>query len=349
MFKDNDKTDIFQYRGAIHIHTLFSDGTSDVNTISKAAKNANLKWIIITDHNSLDVNEGIYNEVYVFKGNEISLIDNHYISLGVNDVIPPAENPKIYVDKTREFGGFGFAAHPDESLTRKSKNKPIRWTDKSIIPDGVEIWNWFSQWGDNYDESNLLTQAYSFLFRNMLVKKPYRETLNWWDNLNKNSEKIIPAIGGLDVHALKVHRFGIPFTIFPYKSSFKTIHNVINLREPLSNNFETAKNQVFNAIKNGNNLILNNKINSKIPQFSILNSESKVYSGETINLDKNTYLNIKFNKKLEIKIYRYDNEITAVKSNDFTLKLEQEGKYRAEILYKDKGFVYTNPIIVINN
>jgi len=346
---EKNKSDIFQYRGAIHIHTLFSDGTGTVDSISKAAKKAGLKWIIITDHNSLEVEEGIFNGVYVLKGNEISLVENHYLTIDVKEVIEATENPRIYVNKTREIGGFGFAAHPDESLSRKNHVKPLRWLDKSIVPDGVEIWNWFSAWGDKYDESNIFTKAYTFLFNKRLVTLPHRETLAWWDSLNKNTEKIVPAIFGVDAHAIKVKGYILPLKAFPYKSSFKTLQNMICLREQLSDDFETAKKQIFNALKSGNNLMVNNYLSSDIPEISFSNSEGSVFGGEKINLDENTFLNIKFNKKLEIKIYRYDNEIVTAKSKDFTLKIEQEGKYRAEILYKNRGFVYTNPVIVTKN
>ncbi len=40
-------------KGAIHIHTTHSDGTSTIKEIAKAAKKAGLEWIIITDHNNL--------------------------------------------------------------------------------------------------------------------------------------------------------------------------------------------------------------------------------------------------------------------------------------------------------
>ena len=46
---------MFQYCGAIHIHSLFSDGTGDLNTIVKAAKKSGLDWIIVTDHNTMEI------------------------------------------------------------------------------------------------------------------------------------------------------------------------------------------------------------------------------------------------------------------------------------------------------
>ena len=66
--------------GAIHIHSVYSDGTGNVDLISNAAKKAGLDWIIITDHNSFEIQEGIYNGVYVIKGEEISpKNENHYL------------------------------------------------------------------------------------------------------------------------------------------------------------------------------------------------------------------------------------------------------------------------------
>ena len=155
--------------GAIHIHSVYSDGTGNVDLISKAAKKAGLDWIIITDHNSFEIQEGIYNGVYVIKGEEISpKNENHYLALGINEYIQPSDNAQHNVEAVKLNGGFGFAAHPEESDCRQNSHQPIKWTNKNIIPDGVEIWNWFSQWGDVFDERNIFTIAYSYLFKTKL-------------------------------------------------------------------------------------------------------------------------------------------------------------------------------------
>ena len=84
----------YQYKGAIHIHSLNSDGSGDIETITRAAQKAGLSWIIITDHNYFDLKEGIYNNVYVLKGEEISPKNkNHYLALGINCKKPLKINP----------------------------------------------------------------------------------------------------------------------------------------------------------------------------------------------------------------------------------------------------------------
>ena len=348
---------MFQYCGAIHIHTKFSDGTGDLKTVVKAAKNAGLNWIIITDHNTMEIEEGIFNGIYVIRGEEISpYSENHYLVLGINEVIPTNDNPQIYVDKVRELGGFGFAAHPDEGITvdkngncvpRKNSNHCIPWTNKNVKPDGIEIWNWFSNWADNYDDSSLLSKAYSFFFKHKIIKNPSPLTLSWWDSLNNESENVVPALGGVDAHALLIKDYFIPLYIFPYSTCFKTINNIINLKEHLSEDFNEAKKQILSAITQGNNIIVNKHVERNIPEVWISDDNNKnIYYGESTELKENTVLNIKIKKKSDIRILLNGNEIFKTQAKNCTLPIKEKGKYRIEFAHRDRGFAYTNPIVV---
>ena len=344
---NTNNTKIYQYLGAIHIHSKFSDGTGNIDVITKAAKNANLDWIVITDHNNMDIPEGMINGVCVIKGEEISQpADNHYLAIDIDKTIQP-DSEQNYVEAVRELGGFGFAAHPDESLTRKNNSAPIRWTNKEIIPDGIEIWNWFSQWADHYDSTSLFKIIYSFIFRHQLISKPYRETLEWWDNLNKKSKTFLPVIGGVDAHALKISKYIIPVTVFPYETQFKTITNVLQLKEPLSENFTDKKRQILNAIKAGNNIIINRRINKNLPEIVLVNPQETYCCGESIPLGKSTYLRIKIPIKAFVKIYKDGNEKYSEYTNNLIYSISEYGKYRIEIEIETKGYIYTNVFVVI--
>ena len=99
--KSNNK---HKYIGAIHIHSLCSDGTGNIQDITNAAQKANLDWIIITDHNNFDIEEGIINGVTVIKGEEISNGDaNHYIALGINEKIEPT-TPNDFIEMVEVLG-----------------------------------------------------------------------------------------------------------------------------------------------------------------------------------------------------------------------------------------------------
>jgi len=338
---------IFKYTGAFHIHSLFSDGGGNVKTTARAAKQAGLDWIIITDHNNISVQEGIIDGVTVIKGEEISpAASNHYIALDIDKCIMPSENLQDAVNAVKEAGGFGFAAHPDESENRKNPYKPIKWTDKKIIPDGIEIWNWFSQWADNYDSRNIFTQAYAYLFKTRLVKKPYRITLEWFDELNRSTEKIIPAIGGIDAHALKTKKYFLPLCIFPYKTMFKTILNEIILDKPLEAGFQERKKQISAALKEGRNIIFNRRINNKAPEIYIKNNTETVFTGGSIFLDLDTYLYFNCSKRSEIKAYKNGREYAHLKAHSTRIKISEAGKYRIEALINGFGYAYSNPFIV---
>ena len=334
------------YLGVIHIHTKYSDGSGDLKDICKAAKLAGLDWIIITDHNNLDIEEGFIEGICVIKGEEISPKNNHYLALGINKVITPDLDTNDFIKEVRKQGGFGIAAHPDESNCRKNKNKPIKWLDKSLIPDGIEIWNWFSTWGDNYSDRNIFKIIYAYLFKHKLITAPKTETLTWWDRLNNKSEKIFPAIGGIDAHALKINKYIIPITIFPYKKMFRTITNIISLNKPMDKDFETAKKQILNAIKEGRNIIVNRHLCQEIPQINATNTKSKASMGDSLNFDKNTYINIKLGRKFNIKLI-CNGELIWNKCAKFAkIPLHKKGKYRVEIGLDKLGYAYSNPIII---
>lgn len=322
---------IFNYLGAIHIHTKLSDGTGDINSISKAAKKAGLNWIIITDHNNFDIEEGFYNGVCVIKGEEISpCTSNHYIALGIKNLINPSDDTQKFVDEVRSQGGFGFAAHPDESDNRKNKAHPIKWTDKSVIPDGIEIWNWFSDWADDYDESNIFKIAYSYFFRHKLIQGPHKETLKWWDELNKNSEHIIPAIAGVDAHALQISKYIIPIKIFPYKDCFKTLTNIIPLKNKPPKDFEEQKNLILSSIKNGNNIMINRHVKKDIPLIYI----------------EDKSIIIKLSTKAQIKIIQNGNPIHSEINDNLKFPIQEKTKYRVEVYLKNQPWIFSNPIIL---
>ncbi len=343
----NKKHQFNRYLGAVHIHTKFSDGTGELKEICRAAKKAGLDWIIITDHNNMDIEEGFIDGICVIKGEEISpLCSNHYLALGINEVISPDLNPNDYVQAVRNQGGFGYAAHPDESDKRKNSNKPINWLDKSIKPDGIELWNWFSNWADNLCDKNIFTLIYAYFFRHKLVTKPKSETLNWWDELNKESEKIIPAIGGVDAHALKFNKYLVPVLIFPYKDMFETVTNVTYLDTKLSNEFKIAKKQISDALKEGKNLIINRKVCKQIPEININNLKKIVHIGNFIYYDNNTCINIKLKKVFEVSIFCDGELIFNKKIKKIKIPIHKKGKYRVEIGLNKLGYAYSNPIIV---
>lgn len=337
-------------KGAIHIHTTHSDGTSTIKQIAKAAKKAGLNWIIITDHNNLTglKEEGWHEGVAVIVGEEISPPPgDHYLAFDIKETISEKLHPQEYINEVNKQGGFGFIAHPDESPNRKHNLPPLTWTDWEIKDfQGLEIWNYLSDWGDGFNPKN---GFYDYLFRNYVLKGPTPKVLNWWDKLNNENNEIVPAIGSLDAHALKYAYLKIfILKIFPYKDCFKTITNYIYLEEKLSPNFNEAKKQIYDALRLGNNLIVNRIWSQKSDEISfyIENDSKKAFSGDKIALHEENILTVKLPKIGNIRILHNGKIIRDVNTYEFQMSDLKTGKYRLEVRYKNKPWIFSNPIIV---
>ena len=81
--------------------------------------------------------------------------------------------------------------------------------------------------------------------------------------------------------------------------------------------------------------------------IEITNSLKTAHSGEVLNLDKKTYLNVEVNKKALIKVILNGRELYECVAKKCNLLLTEIGKYRVEIFIGNKGFAYSNPIIVM--
>lgn len=340
---------VFLYPGAIHIHSTYSDGTGTVEEIAKAAKKAGLSWIIVTDHNNLSAKEGIYDGVCVIVAEEISPLDeNHYIALDIKTPISPDLPAADFIQEVKKQGGFGFIAHPDGKVSRKNSYRCLRWSDWSIKDfGGLEIWNFMSNWADCYHERNMFKTAYSYLFRNKVLTGPTKNVLAWWDNLNIESESIIPAIGGLDVHAFDIKKLFVNVKIFPYKNNFKSITNFIYLDNPMPKSFEEQRKFILDAVKAGRNLIMNRVwADGNTPFFYITTKNNKAYSGNSIELSDDSKLIAELPHKGNIKIIRNGKIILDKESKVIELNIVEKGKYRLEVYYKKSPWIFSNPIIV---
>lgn len=331
-------------KGAVHIHTTHSDGTGSIKQTVKAAKKAGLEWIIITDHNTLaGLNEeGVYEGVVVLTGNEISPEPgNHYLAFDINKEISEKLPPQSFIDEVNKQGGFGFIAHPDEKINRKNSFKPLRWTDWEVTGfHGIEIWNYMSDWVDKYEPKKAI---YQYLFRHLILTGPTQNILNRWDDLNNKNRGILPALGSADAHALKYS----VLKVFPYFDTFKTITNYIYLEEKLSSDFDKAKKQIYNALKAGNNLIVNRNLSKKSDEinFYIENNGRLSFPGDTSELNEESILSVRLPEKANIKIIRNGQIIRNVITHEFEMSRLESGKYRLEIFLKNKPWAFSNPII----
>ena len=256
---------MFEYVGALHMHSVFSDGSGEVADIAKFADETGLDFIALTDHNTLralkEGYEGWYNNTLLVVGCEINDKENknHYLAFGIDDAYSTRIAAKEYVKKVKDAGGIGFLAHPHEKRTHMKEHPPYPWTEWDTEDfTGIEIWNHMSEWMENLTEENKY-QAFMHPLRS--IESPPPETLKVWDELNLKRKVV--GIGGIDAHAHKYNLLGFfEVEIFPYKVLFKSIRTHILINDELKNGNENlpperAKKLIYAALRDGRCFIAN--------------------------------------------------------------------------------------------
>jgi hypothetical protein len=339
---------MYVYRGNIHIHSFYSDGHASIGEITRAAASAGLSFIIITDHNTLKglPEEGFRHGVLALVGSEINVGKNHYLALGIHSEIPPNDDdPQKVIDAAAAQGGFGFIAHPFEKGSRLVHNyRRFPWDDWNVTGfTGIEVWNWCSQWRDNV-KTLLLGLYCAYLNPAGPITGPDPEAMAVFDRLSQT--RPLTAIAGSDAHAWPIRRGPVRRTIFPYGYQFRTANNCLLLEQPLSTDFTTAKNQVYDALRRGRSFIINNLLGDAAGFTFTVQSNGTAYQiGDTAPLSADTALHITCPRG-RLRVIQSGRLLAQVPRGEVRIPLRQPGAYRLEVYKNKKPWLFTNPIYV---
>ena len=227
--RSGSSADLREVIGCLHVHTTHSDGTGSVEEIVTAAGQAGLDFIGINDHMSLGAlregHSGWHDGVLVLAGVEINDSDqgfNHLLAYGIDELPPASLSPREYTAWVRESGGRAIAAHPRETgaappFSGLDATRALPWTVEPVpdLFDGVEVWNYMSQWKDRLTLRNLLG---AFRSPDRLVDGPSAATREFWRRC-----ACVP-VGGVDAHCFHVGAGRLlSLKAFPYVMLFDRI------------------------------------------------------------------------------------------------------------------------------
>jgi predicted metal-dependent phosphoesterase TrpH len=110
----------------VHVHTRFSDGWFTVESLAEAALIAGLQAVVVTDHDEVAGGFELRNycsrrqlPLTVYPGSEVTARfagnDIHILALGIEDDIPPWQDPEWTIDAILHAGGVPVLAHPFKS------------------------------------------------------------------------------------------------------------------------------------------------------------------------------------------------------------------------------------------
>ena len=189
-----------EVRGAIHVHSRYSDGGGTIDDIAAAAARAGLDFVVVTDHGNgtRQPDAPSYRSgVLCLDAVEVSTDHGHIVALGVTPTpYPLGGEARDVIEDIARLGGVSIAAHPD------SEKPALQWTDWDTGVDGFEWLNGDTAWRDERVLALarvLLTYPFARARALGLVLDRPESTLRRWDQIA--STRRLVGLAGSDAHA----------------------------------------------------------------------------------------------------------------------------------------------------
>jgi hypothetical protein len=343
-------------KGVYHIHSNFSDGRGTLQEITRAARQLNLDFVILTDHgnpNILSLKSTTWmNDVLLIGGSELTLNSGHLATAGypVPDFILPPE-PQEAIADINQMGGFNFISHPFDDN--------IPWTDWNIHGlTGIEVFNSYSS-ARRAGIFKLLFFPFQYAVNS---KYALLNTLSYpvknmakWDSLNEK-EKCF-AIYCTDAHAQLPITKNFKLHFPSYKSMFEIFQTYVKLENDLVKDPNQSASAVISAIKKGHffNAVEAISPANGFENYFIGSDGETSEMGDTTAVHRGKFIiRVPYDFETRVIVKKNGEPITEIKGNrkkNLEFAITDPGIYRAEIFVSQNRFshvpwILTNPIFV---
>ena len=334
-------------KGAIHIHTTYSDGSGTMAEIVAAARAAGLDFIVITDHNTLAPREqgweGWHDGLLVVVGAEITPdTGGHVVALGVDSVDDYqylSEGEYLY--RIAQQGGAAFLAHPEGKRKAQFNLNLQRWQHwNTTLFAGMEIWSFMHDW-----IKDLKIIKLGRFHRDPLnqVAGPDPWVLAAWDALTE--KRPVAGIASLDAHArrLLLKRW----TFFPYEFMFRT--TLTYVRTPvLTGDGDRDAKTIIHALARGRAYV-NYEIlgDARDFRFEGRAGDQPVAMGQTLTAPEAPVdLAVHTPVQSEIKLLRAGKPVAQADGRELRFAATEPGAYRVEVSRSGRPWIFSNPIYI---
>lgn len=344
--------DRYDYKGAIHVHSTYSDGNGEVPEIVQAANAAGLDFVILTDHDQLEPrkHEGWHNSTLLIVGSEITPPENHLVVFGEGTLEGIGElkkrPPQEYIDAASKQNWLSFIAHPNYIGSKRFGTGSYRWTDWTVNGfTGMGVWHLIDSWLRLIDREDIdPAKAYDAFPQDLPGADP--EMLRKFDAICQ--QRKIVAIGEVDNHKMTRKYNDREFVVFPYEMAFRSITNHLLLKERLSKDAKKARAQILEAIREGSLYISMDYENDPTEfSFFIDHLDENTYIGEEFTLDEDeAEINVILPEDADITMIRNSEPIHSERGFELVLPIDSPGVYRVEVTREGRPWIYSNPIFV---
>lgn len=343
-----------RYRGHLHLHSLWSDGTLPMPEIISHAREAGLDFLCPTDHQTLAARTlaGWHGNLLLIPGMEINDRGHHVLAFGLEKEIPANEfDPQCVVDQVQEQKGTCFIAHPHDRTCRLLPGfEGCPWTDWNVQGyAGIEIWNYMSAWKG--EASSFASALKHYLHPTLTMPGPYPETLARWDEQARRRKVV--AVGGSDAHGRSYRYAGLDFSVFPYPHLLRTINMHVLLPESLASESSVAQSQILKALAEGSSFVAHDHIDdpSNFEFFGVDTGDVRVDMGTEMLWKNDFELIARIDKRSRIRLIRDGVEFAEGKGGVLRCRTAGPGVYRVEVYRRSRfgneyPWIFSNPLFL---
>ncbi len=338
---------MIELKGALHVHSTYSDGTGTVSDIIAAARAAGADFVLLSDHDTLAAKregwDGWHDGVYLLAGFEVTPgWRGHCVVVGVDRCMGYAlMSEKDYLEDVGRQGGFAFAAHPmgEHKLGFNIKHaRWNRWHDLNLT--GMEIWSYMHDWIADLQFWRV-HEYYDFCKHpEKRIAGPNPELLRLWDRIGARRRFV--GVSGLDCHARRMPIMDI--TLFPYEDMFKALRTHLFVEELKGDGTDGPR--LMRALASGDCFVgYDLAADSSGMQFGghcscgrdLRMGEEHPYHG-TVSLEMHVPL------QAELTLLKDGRTVQKAVARSITVEVDSPGVYRAEARLPDMPWIFTNPI-----
>ena len=324
-----------QYRGAYHIHTIYSrDSKITLKDVVTTAQKSRLDFVIIADHNSVDAAEAYRKSslaappLMIF-GAENTTVDGHLVTLGVDRAPAGGLSANAIMDWVHEKRGYAVLAHP---LSRRTPWK----NPDTLYFDGLEVYNFAHSLRDSnsWTLSGRLSVLNKRSFLNHFQKRP-DALLDYWDRKLESGK--YSGWGAVDAH-IRHKWFGWPFE--NERLQFQSVTMVA-----LADRLETKP--VLDALASGRSfMVFESRGIATGFSFTAQAKEHIYVSGENVFLRQRPVFLIRTPERARIVLVNHGGTVFEYEGREAVFPVEKKGAYRVEV-YRGGGlWILSNPIYI---
>jgi hypothetical protein len=284
---------LHEYVGNLHCHTVYSDGWGRHNDLARAAINAGLDFLVVTDHNVWVQGLDGYRlhqdqRLLLLTGQEIhdptrQPQKNHLLTYETGqELAAKASDPQRLIDAVQQADGLSFLAHPFDPPAPLFDEDNLSWESWDVDGyTGLEIWNFMTEY------KGLLTswrRAIYYAYRpDLIASGPFPETVARWDQLLAAGRKVV-GIGGSDAHALPVRKGPLKRVIFPYEFLFRAVNTHVLTETPLTGEVDIDRKRLFLSLRRGRCFIgYDLPASTRGFRFNAASDEGEAEMGDTLH------------------------------------------------------------------